>query len=230
MNNTCCKQNSCGCDPCGQPLRVLSIKELSDRPGALCFNLDGHSVVYDFTDLIAAVETDTHLRVDSVARQLVYLAEDHVNHITAKQLGGMLHLGDIGDVNMGEVEQNSLLVYQKNSDCAKGCDEVSNQWVAFNSSEHLTDNLKTVFGFDDNDAPVSLQPPEHTNQFYSLTWRGQDKLGYTQPVEVAVPSVDGDGFSQLLFANPTTKQIEMLKVKVDIDNQGNVTFKTQGSV
>lgn len=223
QNECCCS----GCDPCGKPLRVLSIQPVPNQPGRVRFNLDGGSVNFDFADIVAQTETDTFLRVDRASRVLKYLAEGHTNNITASQLGSILHLGDLGDIDTGDVAQNSLLTYQRNSECGQGCDEISNKWVAFNASEHLEDALNTVFGFDDSDAPKTLQAPTHTNQFYSLAWRGSDKLGYTQPVEVSVPSVDSNGYSQLLFANPTTKQIESLKVQVTIDNEGNVSFKTQ---
>lgn len=233
MNTNCdCKPKCCNTckkcpDPCGCPLRVLSIKAVPEKPGVMKFNLDGHTQFFDFSDIVAATETDTFLRVDSVGRQLRYLAENHTNNISARQLGSILHLADIGDVNTGDVTQNSMLVYQKNSECGKGCDEISNQWVAWNASEHLGDSAQTLYGFDSDDSPVALRPPIHTDQYYSLMWRGGDKVGYTQPVEVSAPSVDANGFSQLMFVNPTTRQLETLKVKVTIDNQGNVTFKTQ---
>ena len=202
----------------------------SDRPGVAKYNLDGHTEFFDFSDIVAATETDTFLRIDKVARALKYLAEGHTNNISAKDLGSILHLGDLGDVDMGEVEQNSLLVYQKNSDCGQGCDEISNQWIAWNATDNLEDSAQTLMGFNENDSPVAIQPPVHTDQYYMLGWRGANKLGYSQPAEVSAPSVDTDGYSQLLFMNPTTKQLESLKVKVTIDNQGNVTFKTQGGV
>lgn len=232
--NDCNRKPKCGCKPkckdqCGCPLRVLSVQTVTDKPGVVKFNLDGHTQFFDFSDVVAATETDTFLRVDSVSRTLKYLAEGHTNNITAKQLGDMLHLTDLGDVNDNGVAQNSLLVYQRNSDCGKGCDTIQNEWVAWNASERLDDSAKTIMGFDDTDFPVAIQPPAHTDQFYSLMWRAGDKVGYTQPVEVSVPSVDSNGFSQLLFVNPSTKQLESLKVKVTIDNQGNVTFNTQGT-
>lgn len=199
-----------------------------DRPGVVKFNLDGHTEFFDFSDIVTSSETDTFLRVDKVSRILKYLAEGHTNNISAKDLGSILHLGDLGDVDMGDVEQNSILVYQKNSDCGQGCDEISNQWIAWNATDNLEDAAKTIMGFDDNDSPVAIQPPVHTDQHYLLGWRAGNKAGYEQPVEVSAPSVDSDGYSQLLFMNPTTKQIEAFKVKVSIDNQQNVTFKAQG--
>lgn len=203
---------------------------MPDRPGVVKFNLDGHTELFDFSDIVAATETDTFLRVDGVSRTLKYLAEGHTNNISAKDLGSILHLGDLGDVDMGGVEQNSLLVYQKDSECGQGCDEVSNQWVAWNASDpdNLQDSAETLLGFNENDRPISIQSPIHTDQHYMLGWRAGDKIGYEQPAEVSVPSTDGT-YAQLLFMNPATKQIESFKVKVTIDNEGNVTFKTQGA-
>lgn len=201
-----------------------------DRPGVVKFNLDGHTEFFDFSDIVATTETDTFLRVDQVARALKYLAEGHTNNISAKDLGSILHLGDLGDVNMGAVEQNSILVYQKNSDCGQGCDEISNQWIAWNSSDNLEDSAQTLMGFNENDSPVSIQPPIHTEQHYQLGWRAGNKIGYSQPFQLATgagPSTDGT-YAHLLFENPTTHQMEAMPIIVNIDNQGNVTFRTQG--
>lgn len=235
MSNNCCNEcdpckPKCCADPCGCPHRVLSVEAMPDQPGVVKFNLDGHTELFDFSDIVAATETDTFLRVDGVSRTLKYLAEGHTNNISAKDLGSILHLGDIGDVDMGEVEQNSLLVYQKDSECGQGCDEISNQWIAWNASDpdNLEDSAKTLMAFNDNDAPVAIQPPIHTNQHYLLGWRAGDKIGYEQPAEVTVPSVSGDD-SFLMFMNPVTKQVEALKVKVEIDASGVMTFKTQGA-
>lgn len=201
-----------------------------DRPGVVKFNLDGHTEFFDFSDIVAATETDTFLRVDKVARALKYLAEGHTNNISAKDLGSILHLGDLGDVDMGDVEQNSILFYQKNSDCGQGCDEISNQWIAWNATDHLEDAAQTLMAFDENDAPVAIQPPIHTEQHYMLGWRASNKLGYSQPSQLATgagPSTDGT-YAHLLFENPTTHQMEAMPIIVNIDNQGNVTFRTQG--
>lgn len=238
MNNCCenrcdpCGESKCCKDPCGCPMRVLSVMADPDRPGVVKFNLDGHTEFFDFSDIVASTETDTFLRVDKVSRILKYLAEGHTNNISAKDLGSILHLGDLGDVDMGEVEQNSILVYQKNSDCGQGCDEISNQWIAWNSSDpdNLVDAAQVLMGFNENDTPVAIQPPIHTDQHYQLGWRAGGKIGYSQPSQLATgagPSTDGT-YAHLLFENPTTHQMEAMPVIVSIDNQGNVTFKTQG--
>lgn len=228
MNNCCRNKTRCGCeDPCGCPLRVLSIEQIdTSRPGLLRFNLDGGSVEYDFADLIASTETDTFLRIDQTARTLKYLAEGHTNNIPASQLGSILHLADIGDINVKDVTQNSLLVYQKNSECATSCGSVQNQWIAWNSDEQLVEKVNTIMGFDDDEFPRAIEPPEAANQYSLFMWRGANKAGYTHPAELSgAPSTDDSGKSHLLFENPRTHEIEALPVYVSIVD-GLVTIRT----
>ena len=224
----CCGKPKCA-DPCGCPKRVLSV-EATDAPGVVKFNLDGHTTLLDFSDVVKDTETDTFLRVDQVARLLKYIAEGHVNNIRAQELGSILHLADIGDINTEEVTQNSLLVYKKESDCGQGCDQVSNNWIAWNATEHLEDSAEKLMGFDETDSPVAIEPPLHTGQYYSLMWRAGDKIGYRQPTQVSAPSADESGYSHLLFENPTTHELETLPVKVTVAQDGTVTLKTQGGV
>lgn len=224
MNNCC---NKCP-NPCGCPLRALSIKVDPARKHLVEFNIDGHSAYLDLREV--DIETDTFLRVDSVLRNLKYLAEKHVSTISGAELGSILHLSDLGDVITKGVKQNSLLTFQKNSECDRSCTDVSNNWVAWNATDNQADSVETLFGFDEDDAPKSIAPPENEEQYYQLGWNGAGQVSYSQPVEVSVPTADSDGFAKMLFVNPATKQLETLKVIVNIDNSGNVTFKTQGSV
>ena len=226
--NSCCENKPrCGCDPCGCPLRVLSIEQIdASRPGLLRFNLDGGSVEYDFADQVATTKTDTFLRVDQTARVLKYLAEGHTNNIPAAQLGSILHLADIGDIDVKDVTQSSMLVYQKNSDCATSCGTKQNKWVAWNPSEQLADKLNTLMGFNDDDFPQALQTPDATDQFSLLMWRGANKIGYAHPARLSgAPSTDDEGKSHLLFENPRTHEIEALPVYVSIVD-GLVTIRT----
>lgn len=209
-------------------MKVLSIETLTDRPGYVKFNLDGGTVLYDFSDIVAETETDTFLRVDQVARVLKYLAEGHTNNITASQLGSILHIADIGDVNAGGVTDNSLFVYQKNSECGKACGGIQNQWIAWNSDEHLEDSGETVMVFDDTNAPKALQTPTHTDQYYLAGWRAGSKFGYMQPTQVTRPTVDSDGYTNLLFENPTTRELEVMPVQVSVAGDGTITLKTRG--
>lgn len=227
--NSCCDKPKCG-SPCGCPLKVLSVETMTDKPGYVKFNLDGGTVLFDFSEVVAETETDTFLRVDATARVLKYLAEGHINNIPASQLGSILHIADIGDVDITGVTDNSLFVYQKNSDCGKGCDGIDNSWIAWNSDEHLEDDGETVMVFDENNAPKALRTPSHTDQYYLAGWRAGNKFGYMQPIPVSRPTTGTDGYTNLLFERPDTHELEVMPVKVTVAGDGTITLKTRGGV
>lgn len=208
-----CAQKCCS-DPCGCPTQILGIDTVhSDTPYWLRFNFGGKSIDYDFTSVVKSAETDTNLRLDIVNRALIYNAERHIDSFSASELGSILHIADIGDVDISGVTDNSLFVYQKNSDCGEGCEGINNSWVAWNSNEHLVDSVETLMGFDSDGKPQTLNHPVNTNQYYQLGWNGADKLSFSQPVEVSTPPVDSDGYSYQLYLDPTTKQLVFVKKK-----------------
>lgn len=219
MNNNCCNQcgkcdcdSGCGCpNPCGCPEQVLSIEQMSDNPAVLQFNLGGKSVQYDFTSLIQLTETDTSLSADTVARVLKFIAERHTDTISAAELGALLHIADIGDVDISGVQDNSIFVYQKNSDCGEGCEGIDNSWVAWNANEHLVTSLSTLMGYDADGNPKALTHPTNTNQFYQFGWNAQNKMSFSQPVEVSSAPVDSDNKVYRLYLDPTTKQLVYVK-------------------
>lgn len=182
-----------------------------DTPAWLRFNFGGKSVDYDFTPVVKAAETDTTLRLDVANRGLVYNAERHIDSFSASELGSILHIADIGDVDITGVTDNSLFVYQKNSDCGEGCEGIDNSWVAWNSNEHLDESLATVMGFDSNGAPRALNHPDNTTQYYQLSWAGANKVAWSQPVVVATAPVDADNKKWALYLDPETKQIVVVK-------------------
>lgn len=206
-----CKPKCCP-EPCGCPTQIMGIDQVhDDTPAWLRFNFGGKSVDYDFTSVVKAAETDTSLRLDVANRGLVYNAERHIDSFSASELGSILHIADIGDVDITGVTDNSLFVYQKNSDCGEGCEGIDNSWVAWNSNEHLDESLATVMGFDADGAPRALNHPDNTTQYYQLSWAGANKVAWTQPVVVATAPVDSDNKKWALYLDPETKQIVVVK-------------------
>lgn len=190
----------------------MGISPVHDNtPAWLRFNFGGKSVDYDFASVVRAAETDTSFRVDASSRTIEYNAERHKDALSAKEIGSIFHIADIGDVDITGVTDNSLFVYQKNSDCGQGCEGIDNSWVAWNSNEHLSTSMTTAMGFDGDGVPQALTHPVNTNQYYQLGWNGSDKLSYTQPVEVATPPVDSDGKVWRLYVDPTTHQLVYCK-------------------
>lgn len=184
-----------------------------DTPAWLRYNFGGKSVDYDFTSVVKFAETDTSIRLDIPGRNLTFNAEKHTDSFSASELGSILHIADIGDVDISGVTDNSLFVFQKNSDCGEGCEGIDNSWIAWNSNENLVSMVETVMGFDANGRPKALNHPSNTNQYYQLGWNGANKVGWTQPVEAASKSAIADSDNKVwrLYLDPNTRQIRFIK-------------------
>lgn len=209
-------QPDCGCKkcpkPCGCPEQILSIEADTVRPAYLRFNLGGRSVWHDFTSVVKSAETCTTLKPDLVGRTLVYDAECGRQTVSASELGGILHLADIGDIDATTIKDNAILVYRKDANCAENCDG-KNGWIGLDPSEAGDASMDYIMGSDSNGDVKSLMPPANTSQFYTLTWAGQDKASWKQPKEVSTPPVDSDGYSYRLYLDPTTREIVVHKVQ-----------------
>lgn len=184
-----------------------------DTPAWLRYNFGGKSVDYDYTGLVKFAETDTSVRLDIPGRSFIYNAEKHVDSFSASELGSILHIADIGDVDITGVTDNSIFVYQKDSDCGEGCEGIDNSWIAWNSNENLVSMVETLMGFDADGKPRALNHPLNTNQYYQLGWNGAGKVAWSQPVEVAdIDTIkDTDGKVWRLYVDPTSKQLVYIK-------------------
>lgn len=218
MKNCCnncdpCKPKCCP-EPCGCPVQILSITTVhDDTPAWLRFNLGGKSTDYDFTSVVKFAETDTSIRLDIPGRSLKYNAEKHVDSFSASELGSILHIADIGDVDISGVTDNSLFVYQKESDCGEGCEGINNSWIAWNANENLVSTVETIMGFNADGKPKALKRPDNTNQYYQLGWNASGKVAWSQPVEVANTDAikDTDNKVWRLYVDPTTKRLCYVK-------------------
>lgn len=199
-----------------------------DTPAWLRFNFGGKSIDYDFTPVIKSAETDTSIVLDTVNRNLVFNAEKHIDTLSSRELGRIFHIADIGDVDITGVTDNSLFVYQKNSDCGEGCEGIDNSWIAWNATDdnNLVDEVGLLMGFETNGKPKTLNHPDNTAQFYQLTWAGADKIKWSQPTERTIAT--GDTL-KVLVEDPDTKQTMYIGVTITIANDGTITFKKEGS-
>lgn len=205
----------CGCKnkcekPCGCPESILSIEADSTNPTNLRFNLGGRSVWYDFDSVVKAGQTCTTLLADTVSRNLVYNAECQNINISASELGGILHLADIGDVDATTIKDNAILVYKKDANCSENCDG-KNGWIGLDPSEAGDTSLDYVMGSDRDGGVKSLMPPANSNQFYYMAWAAQDKASWSQPKIVASAPVDSDNKKWRVYMDPTTKELVVVK-------------------
>lgn len=184
---------------------------MPDTVSILRFNFDGLSSWYDFGNMIYQTQTDTTVSVDAINRVLKHMAERHIDTISARELGSILHVADLGDVDITDIADNSLFVYQKNNNCAQGCEGINNRWIAWNNADHSASSMRSVMGFDDNGAPVSLLPPANSDQYYVLGWNGVGQVGYAEIEEVTKQSITKDGYIYKVCVDPKNGKLVYIK-------------------
>jgi hypothetical protein len=172
--------------------------------------MGGRSVWYDFTSVVKAAETCTTLKPNITARSLIYDAECGRQVITAQELGSILHLADIGDIDATTITDNAVLVYKKDADCGENCDG-KNGWVGMDPSEEPEDDLDFIMGAALDGRVKSLRPPLNTSQHYNLTWAGSNKASWTQPAVVTSAPVDSDNKVWRLYVDPNTRELVVVK-------------------
>lgn len=210
--NECNRKKSCG-SPCGCAEPVFSVEPMPDDPTTLRFNVNGKSVWYDFESAIQAGETCTTLGVDVVNRVLSYHGECSDQTIAASELGSILHLADIGDVDAGSIVDNGILNYRKDSDCGEGCTGTSDGWVATNSVDVATDSMSYVLGTDEDGKMISLMPPADTTTFSYMAWRGANKVGWAKPTTVTTIPDDGT-YQYPVYMDPNTGELVVYKKEI----------------
>lgn len=204
-------QPKCRCEkkcprPCGCPESILSIEADSTDPAYLRFNLGGRSVWYDFTPVVKAAETCTHISFDVPSRTMIYDAECGRQTISAREIGSILHLGDIGDVDASTVDDNAILVYRKDAECGENCDGATG-WIGVNPVEEGDTSLEYLLGTDSDGRMKSLLPPASKSKYHYLTWAGADKAVWKQIRMATTAPVDDSGKKYALYLDPNTREI-----------------------
>lgn len=211
MNNDCNKKRDCGCGGCGCAEPVFSIETMGNDPTILRFNVNGKSVWYDFSPLVESGETCTTLTANRVKRTLDYLGECGENNITARELGSILHLSDIGDVDENSIDDYGILNYRKDSGCPEGCEGQDNGWRADNPVDLGKNELEYILGSDGEGELQSLMPPTDTTKFNFLTWAAQGKAKWTTPTIAATPPLDANEKAWRLYVDPDTYALVIVK-------------------
>ena len=205
MNIDCNCKRKCE-EPCGCAEPVFSVEALPDDPTVLRFNVNGKSVWYDFSSVVTTSETATSLVVDAIARTLNHYGEKSNQTISAKELGSIFHLADIGDVDEATIKDNGILNYRVSSDCPEGCEGSSNEWVSTNPIEAGRQSLDYILGSDADGKMFSLMPPSSASTFSYLAWTGANKAQWTKPTVVSTPPVK-DGKITQLYLDENTGEI-----------------------
>lgn len=133
--NTCdCKKHDCDCDPCKksccEPARFssdFSLKPDANDPHYWWVCLNGLTKRIRVPNI---AETGTYLDLDCVSKTMTYYGETEKQVFTGAQLGCLLELDDISDVNAEHPEPCSMLVY--NPGCGGcPCDPEEDTWQPY---------------------------------------------------------------------------------------------------
>lgn len=208
--------NNCNesCKPCGNPCGcaepVFSIEPMADDPTVIRFNVNGKSIWYDFEPTVKAGETCTTITIDAVSRVLKYNGECGEQSITAQELGSIIHLGDLGDVDASTIGDNGILNYRKDDTCPEGCEATGDGWVSTNPIDVAGTSIEYILGTDANGKMISLMPPTDTTTFSYLAWAAQDKAKWVKPTVVSTPPVK-DGKVAQLYLDENTGEIVVVR-------------------
>lgn len=207
MNTNCNKcQDRCK-KPCGCAEPVFSIAAIPDDPSVIGFNVNGKTVWYDFSPLAKYAETATTVNVDSVRRTLNHYGEKSTQTITAAELGSILHLADLGDVNANKIDNYGIPVFLRDDTCGEGCEGTSNSWVAENPVKAGAENMTYVMGTDADGKLQTLVPPTDANKVHYVAWNAQNKVSYVTPTVVSTPPRNTDNTVTRLYLDESTGEI-----------------------
>lgn len=176
-----CKKN---CNPCDNPQPVFDVGLAPSSATVVRYNVNGITRDLNHEGIVKAAETDTSLYSDAIKRYLKFTAEKHIDIISARELGSILHLTDIGDVSKDDVKDGSFLLYQKNNECGEGCIGIANRWISHHPMDWLRDDLQYIMGVNANGQARTLNHPVDTTKQYFLGWDAQNKIRYFRPAKV----------------------------------------------
>lgn len=124
--------------------------------------------------------------------------EGYIMSVCPVDIAKFINLEDLANVEDEQPENCSLLVYKAESDCGPGCTGIADTWYHWYASEHLTNGLHWVAGFNENGCLEALDVPTDVNEYWWAMYRPNDtgtglEFGYIQPEEVNELPTDEDG-------------------------------------
>lgn len=138
--------------------------------------------------------------------------EGYIMSVCPIDIAKYINLEDLANVEDEQPENCSLLVYKADSNCGPDCTGISDSWVHWYASEHLTNGLHWVAGFNENGCLEALDVPPRTNEYWWGMYRPSDtgngvEFGYIQPEERSALPTDADGNTLVISQDPDGKPI-----------------------
>lgn len=138
--------------------------------------------------------------------------EGYIMSVCPVDIAKFINLEDLANVEDEQPENCSLLVYKAENNCGPGCTGVSDSWVHWYASEHLTNGLHWVAGFNSNGCLEALDVPPRTNEYWWGMYRPTDtgngvEFGYIQPEEVDTLPTNDKGQTMVISQDENGKPI-----------------------
>ena len=216
--------NSCNCNPCNP---CGDCKKCCPARYDCSFNIEASP--YDPSTWMVTIggmmhkvkvpgfnETDTTLSTNYTNSTLIYNAERHTDTITGEQLGGIINLDYLRNVDIDEDLDGHCyeLVFRKYAECGEGCKSALDKWTNFNinSEGALRNGIQYVRGANQYGCPVYLDEPPRTDEYWWGMWRPDDtgygvEFGYIQPEYVDSLPTDEHGNTLVLSQDENGKPV-----------------------
>lgn len=147
--NRCLKQQcDCNSDPCGkkcQPARYSCDFDIQVDPFDPTTWLVTNCGAMRRVKVPKSAETDTTLKTDYSAGTLNYHSERHEDVLTGDQLGNIINLTSLRDVDATDLENCSFLTWNPGcSECGHGCAPLEAKWRPYHIPDAGDDDIAAV--------------------------------------------------------------------------------------
>lgn len=219
--SSCMQSNPCGCKKKKTCDECPVIDWVPNTACTIGVTWNGCTDTLELRPGIQNCETKTHMTQNPTTgcieyQNELYVATDgregYIETICPVDIAKYINLEDLANVEDKAPENCGLLVYKTVSDCGPGCTGAADTWVHWYASEHLTNGLHWVAGFNGNGCLEALDVPPRTGQYWWGMWRPTStgngtEFGYIQPTEVNVLPTNPSGKSMVLSQDANGKPI-----------------------
>lgn len=219
--SNCMKPNPCGCKKKKSCDDCPIVDWVPNTACTIGVTMNGCTDTLELRPGIQNCETKTVFSQNPVTGCLEYQnelyvatdgAEGYIMSVCPVDIAKFINLEDLANVEDEQPENCSLLVYKTENDCGPGCTGVADTWVHWYASEHLTNGLHWVAGFNSNGCLEALDVPPRTNEYWWGMYRPSDtgngvEFGYIQPEEVEDLPTDDDGNIRVISQTENGKPV-----------------------
>lgn len=123
-----CSNNPCGCNRC-EPARYSCGFDIQPDPYDASTWLVTNCGQLHRVKIPKIAETCTHLSADFSTASLIYNSECGIDNIAGRQLGQLINIDDLRDVEMPDPDSCDLIVFDPGcTDCGDGCKPKPAMW------------------------------------------------------------------------------------------------------